>query len=214
LITAALVGIPLGQLLRYFAPEFLYSDVIALAASTWIAGILALYFARIKTKFLHNESNSSDQSHGHQKAATDSTYHAISVPGKDPLLSQDELQVLFKNLNGIQEKYRINPESHPGLKIKSVLEYAIENCKSTQGPVAKFAVEAFPKVVNVLEQTLSGFLHRTAVIDCIAMAAMTDTFPGVLAICYERNGQLQIIMGAEMIDSIEQQSQIGMFSQM
>lgn len=190
----------------------MYCDVTALAVACWTAGILSLYYARIKTRSTKKAVNSSGGVHVYNKISPNGIYHAFSDPGKDPLLSQDELRILYDNLHALreEERYEVEPLKNPGLEIKSVLLQALRSYSNSRA-ASRVAFEAFPEAAGLLEETIHLFETGAVVIDCIPMAAMTAEFTDVKAICYFANGNLRIILGCEMMDVANQQSSISIF---
>ncbi|KAH8663097.1 glycosyltransferase family 4 protein [Tricladium varicosporioides] len=215
LIVAVVIGLPLGQLMRHFYPDFMYCDVLTLGVACWTAAILSLYYARIKMKAIHKKGKSSKSDNGYSKMAPDGTYHAFSNPGKDPLLSQDELRIIYHNLRAMreEERYRLDPQTHPGLEIKSILLHALGSYREPRTTLSKFALEAFPDATELLELAAFAFERGTIVVDCVPVAAMTDTFPDVRAITYSIHGEVHILVGCEMMRSEQQQSSITSFCQ-
>lgn len=211
MIAAVAIGLPLGQLLRHYFLEFVYCDVIALAAATWTAAILSLYYARITAKPLYRSLETSSHKHLYSKLACDYTYHSYTDPDKDPLLSQDELSIMYANINALraEERYKINPNTHPGLEIKSVLSKAIKNYRNADVPWSGFATQAFPETLEIMEHTLSAFEGGRVIVECVPMAVMS--IPHVKAISYACNGHLRIMMGCEMMDVTQPQSSISIF---
>lgn len=194
----------------------MYCDVVALGVATWTAALLTLYYARIKTKSEYKtgkKSSSAKQSCDNSDG--DGIYHAFTNPGKDPLLSQDELRILFNNLQALreEERYQVDPQTHPGLEIKSVLLHALGNCREPRGSLSKFSLEAFPEAAELLEMTVFAFENGSVIVDCIPMAAMIDAFGDVKAIAYANQGELKIIIGCEMMSVYEQQSSVSNFCQ-
>lgn len=216
LIAAVVIALPLGQLLRHYYSSFEYCDVTALGVATWTAALLTLYYARIRTKSDYKTSKKSSISkQSYSKVDGNGAYHAFTDPGKDPLLSQDELRIVFNNLQALreEERYQVDPQTHPGLEIKSVLLHALGNCREPRGSLSKFGLEAFPEAAELLEMAVFAFENGSVVVDCIPMAAMTDAFGDVKAISYANQGELKIIIGCEMMSVHEQQSSISNFCQ-
>lgn len=214
MLVAVIIGLPLGQILRHKYPDFEYCDVTTLGMATWTAGILSLYYARIRRKSIP-KVDSSDADRGYSKLAPDGAYHGFSNPGKDHLLSQDELRIIYHNLRALreEERYQIDPQTHPGLEIKSVLLHALGNYREPRNSLSRFALEAFPEATELLELAAFAFERGSVVIDCIPMATMTDAFADVKAVSYAANGQLRIIVGCEMMYVDQQQSSISNFCQ-
>ncbi|KAL2067476.1 hypothetical protein VTL71DRAFT_1901 [Oculimacula yallundae] len=215
LIVAVSIGIPLGQVIRHYYPTFLYRDVIALAAATWTAAILTLHYARIRSKSVQKVADSSTADSQYVSIAPEGLYKAFSSPGKDPLLSQDELRIIYNNLRAMrdEERYQIDPQTHPGLEIKSVVLHALGNFRDARGSLSKFTLEAFPEAAELLEMAAFAFERGTVVVDCIPISAMPEGFSELKAVAFTHNGHLRIIVGCEMMDVREQQSSITNFCQ-
>jgi hypothetical protein len=179
----------------------------------WAAGFLFLYYARIKTKSTKPTGGSSVMAHAYSRIAPDSPYHAFSTPGKDPLLAQDELRILYDNLRTLreEERYEVEPLENPGLEIKSVLLHALKNYHNFIATSSRIAFEAFPEAAELLERTIHLFETDAVILDCIPMAAMTAEFSDVKAIGCFANGNLRVIIGCEMMDVANQQSSISIF---
>jgi len=211
LLVAVAVGIPLGQFMRRRYPQWNYCDVVPLGAASWTAAILSLYYARIRTKPLNGSLESPSLDHSYSKLDAAAWYHSHAIPGKDPFLSQDELKIMYGNLRVLREdeRYQIDPLTHPGLEIKTVLENAMEDCRGMGSPCKSFALRAFPGALELLHSAVTAFENGSAVIECISMSAMT--MPDVKAITYAGNSQLRIIMGCQMVDISDKQSSIEMF---
>jgi hypothetical protein len=206
----------MGQILRHFFPEFMYCDVTALGVATWTAAFLTIYYARIKTKKEYKTSKKSTSSkQSYTKLGQDGNYHVFTNPGKDPLLSQDELRIVFHNLQALreEERYRIDPQTHPGLEIKSVLLHALGNCREPRGSLSKFSLEAFPEAAELVEMAVFALETGSVIVDCIPMAAMTEAFSDVRAVTFATGEELKIIVGCEMMSVHEQQSSISNFCQ-
>lgn len=192
----------------------MYCDVSTLGFATWTAGFLSLYYARIKDKTVH-KANDSDHNEGYSKLAPDGAYHGFSDPGKDHSLSQDELRIIYHNLRALrdEERYQVNPQTNPGLEIKSVILHALGNYREPRTSLSRFALGAFPEAAELLELTVFAFERGSVLIDCIPMAVMADAFSDVKAVSYFSNGQLRIIVGCEMMHMDQQQSSISNFCQ-
>lgn len=216
LIIAVLVGLPLGQLLRHYFPNFEYGDVVGLAVATWTAAFLSLYYARIRNKDYPNVVKPAGSDVQYNKLIpAGGVYHALSNPGRDPLLSQDELRIVYHNLQALrdEEKYQVDPQAHPGLEIKSVLLHALGNYRDPRGSLSKFTLEAFPEACELLEVAVFAFERGTVVVECVSMQTMIDEFQDVKAVAYAVAGQIRIVIGCEMMNVYEQQSNISNFCQ-
>lgn len=157
--------------------------------------------------------NSSGDAHAYSDISSDGIFHAFSDPSKDPLLSQDELRILYQNLRALrdEERYEVEPVKNPGLEIKSILLNALRVYNMPRATPSIMALEAFPESSELFEETIHLFETGAVVIECIPMAAITAEFIGVKAICYFVNGHLRIILGCEMMDVANPQSSISTF---
>jgi hypothetical protein len=156
----------------------MYCDVTALGVATWTCAILSLYYARIKSKPISKVARISGSDDPSNKGSPDAIYHAFSNPGKDPLLSQDEMRILYQNLRALREaeRYEVDPQTHPGLEIKSVLLHALGDFRENRGPLSKFALEAFPEAAELFEYAVFAFERGAVVIDCVPVSAMSRFF--------------------------------------
>jgi len=216
MIAAVIIGLPLGQVLRhFFRARSEYCDVITLGVATWTAAILSLYYARIKSKSITKLGQIPGLGKSSREGSSEGVYHAYSNPGKDPLLSQDEMRILYQNLRALreEERYEVDPQTHPGLEIKSVILHALGDFRGNRSPLSKFASEAFPEAEDLLESAAFAFERGAVIIDCVPVSAMSDSFADVKAISYACDGSLRIVIGCEMMNVQEQQSSISNFCQ-
>jgi hypothetical protein len=189
----------LGQILRHYVPQFTFCDVTALGISTWTAAIMSLYYARIKTKAVDKPANSQELNDAYNKLSPGGVYHSFTNPGQDPLLSQDELRIIYDNVRA--------------LRVKLLLQNALRNSKHPEGPLSRFALEAFPGAAEILERSISAFENGAVLIDCISMAKMTNGFAELKAVSCASDGQIRIVIGCETMDAMEQQLSISVFCQ-
>lgn len=212
---AVIIGLPLGQILRHFFPQFEYCDIVALAAATWTAAFLSLYYARIRTKPINADVNSCVGS----KISADKQFHEFTSPGRQLLLSQDELHITYENLGALGEddKYQVEPNIHPGLEIRSILQHAIQLFKEVQGSstdsIPSFALEAFPEGIQLLEEAIAAFESGKIVVECVSMASLSGNFKDLKAISCDSGDSIKIFVGCEMLSSMDQQSSISNFCQ-
>ncbi|QSZ30095.1 hypothetical protein DSL72_004615 [Monilinia vaccinii-corymbosi] len=218
LLVAACVGLPLGQILRHFLPEFEYCDVVALAAATWTAAFLSLYYAGIRAKPIDN-MDSEGRAWNWNKISQDRSFHEFTSPGRDLLLSQDELRITFENLDALDEdeKYEVDPTTHPGLEIKSILTHAIEIFDEIKGSsvesIPNFGLKAFPEAKDLLTEALAAFENGKVVVECVSMSMFSHEFKDLKAVSCDSNDLIRVIVGCEAMDAMEQQSSISIFCQ-
>jgi hypothetical protein len=190
----------------------MYCDTVTLGVATWTAAFLSLYYARIKMKEVHKEQTSTTLTRPDDKSRIGG-YHAFTDPGKDPLFSQEELQIIFNNLRFMrkEERYRLDPHSNPGIDIKGVIFQALEQYREPRTALAKFALEAFPEATELLELTISAFNRGTVIVDCVSMKAMKEIAQNVKAVSVFSDGRLHLLVGCAMMDSEPQQKLIHNF---
>lgn len=207
LIVAVLIGIPIGQVVRHYFPHFVYRDVVGLGVATWTAAILTLYYARITSR---------SKAKSQYTCAKDGVYHAFHNPGKDLCLSQDELGTIYHNLRVLQDedRYQIDPQTHPGLEIKTIFLHTLRRLREQGGTVSGLILDAFPEATELLEMTISAFERGTVAVDCVPVSAMVDGVSNTKAVSLAENGKLRIIVGCEKTDVHRQQSGITSFCEM
>ncbi|KAI9650098.1 hypothetical protein NHQ30_000111 [Ciborinia camelliae] len=216
LLVAACVGLPLGQILRHFFPQFEYCDVVALATATWMAAFLSLYYAGIRAKQIDTMDS---ESRAWNQLSHERSFHEFTSPGRELLLSQDELRITFENLGALSEdeKYDIDPTTHPGLEIKSILFHAIEIFEEIKGSsvdsIPNFALKAFPEAKTLLTEAITAFDSGKIVVECVSMSMFSDEFKNLKAVSCDSNNLIRVIIGCEAMDAMEQQSSISIFCQ-
>ena len=191
----------------------MYCDTVTLGVATWTAAFLSLYYARIKMKEVHKDPNFTSSVRGYNEVSPSRGYHAFADPGNDPLLSQQELQIVFNDLRAMrkEERYRLDPHGNPGADVQAILFQALEHYREPRTAFAKFAFEAFPEVTDLLELTISGFNQGTVIIDCVSIKAMSSISGGIKAVSLLHNGRLHILVGCAMMDSEPQQELVRNF---
>ncbi|ATZ45868.1 hypothetical protein BCIN_01g05710 [Botrytis cinerea B05.10] len=216
LLIATCVGLPSGQILRHFLPQFEYCDVVALAAATWTAAFLSLYYAGIRAKPVDTMDS---EGRIWNKISQDRSFHEFTSPGRELLLSQDELRMTFENLDALNddEKYEVDPMTHPGLEIKSILHHAVGIFEEIKGSsvdsIPNFALSAFPEVKALLDETITAFESGKIVVECVAMSMFSDEFKDLKAIGCDSSNLMRIIIGCETMDAMDQNSSISLFCQ-
>lgn len=167
---------------------------------------MSLYYARIKLKATGRTANSHSRDNAYNRFRPDDTYHYFSGLENDSMFSQDELSMIYDNLNSLkeEEKYRMEPGTQPGLQIKSTILQAISHYRGPCGISSCSAVEAFPDTFELLEQVLTAFENGTVIIDCISLEAIS--VPNIKAISRFQDGCVHLIVGCELYEGSQQQS--------
>ncbi|RKF78556.1 putative glycosyl group 1 family protein [Golovinomyces cichoracearum] len=213
LIISVTLGISLGQILRNSFPNFIYSDVTALAVSTWTAAILSLWFARIKTKNTKlKHLKNVDINPSYTQVGEIGVYHTFMDAGKDLSLSQDELRVIFQSMLKV-ECFHINPHTYSGLQIRSILLDSLRVYRNPEDGLAKFVLRAFPNTVRMLELATMILENDEIILDCVPKITRPDCMKDVKAISFFKNGRLQIKYFYDIDSILEQQSIIKRFFQ-
>ncbi|EPQ63420.1 Bgt-5071 [Blumeria graminis f. sp. tritici] len=128
-------------------------------------------------------------------------------PGKDPLLSQDELCIIFHNLSALDEKerYCISPKDQVGLEIESILLGSVKVLRDLNIEYTQFAIEAFPNLADHIELIAAYFKRGDAVIEFVSAKNISDQFNDVNAISYSEHGKIRVIAGYKTIEIDERQ---------
>lgn len=128
----------------------------------------------------------------------DEVYHAFTNPGKDPLLSQDELSIIFQRMLG-EDLYRVNLKDYPGVKIKSIVHYMLGIYQDDNENLPNFILEAFPDAKNLLELVLVAMESGDIILDCVPKSAMADSLMSVKAISLFKNDKIRLIFGYDFL---------------
>lgn len=190
--------------------------MVALAVATWTAAFLSLYYAGIRAKPIDNTDS---EGHLWNKISQDRSFHEYTSPGREVLLSQDELRITFENLEALDddEKYEVDPLTHPGLEIKSILTHAIgifeEIKESSVESIPNFALRAFPEGKDLLMEAIAAFENGKIVVECVSMSMFSHEFKDLKAVSCDSNDLIRVIVGCEAMDAMEQQSSISIFCQ-
>ncbi|RAL63519.1 hypothetical protein DID88_003939 [Monilinia fructigena] len=162
---------------------------------------------------------SDSEGHPWSKISQDRSFHEYTSPGREVLLSQDELRITFENLEALDEdeKYEVDPTTHPGLEIKSILTHAIEVFEeikeSSVESIPNFALKAFPEAKDLLMEAIAAFENRKIVVECVSMSMFSHEFKDLKAVSCDSNDLIRVIVGCEAMDAMEQQSSISIFCQ-
>lgn len=190
--------------------------MVALGAATWTAAFLSLYYAGIRAKSVDTMDS---EGRIWNKISQGRSFHEFTSPGRELLLSQDELRMSFENLDSLHddEKYEVDPMTHPGVEIKSILHHAIAIFEEIKGSsvdsIPNFALSAFPEVKVLLEEAITAFESGKIVVECVAMSMFSDEFKDLKAISCDSNNIMRVIIGCETMVALEQHSSISMFCQ-
>ncbi|KAH8674812.1 hypothetical protein BGZ60DRAFT_448441 [Tricladium varicosporioides] len=192
LLIGIAVGLPLGLILHYQMPNFLYSEVIALAAATWTVAILSMWAAKIfgkpKTYSIPEIFN---------------LYHVYSWPGQEQFWSKSELQELYRQVSGLPEKERhyVDPSSAPGHHLLRIL--------TTYGDtkLIDLAERAFPTTEPLLALSCRLFREGSIRVEITPIEIFTAYDNAIRAISSTgANNVLRIYVGQSPLDISSGQS--------
>jgi hypothetical protein len=174
------VAIPVGFILRAQAPDFEYTDVLALGVATWTVAILSLWAVKIVG------------SSGDRKLATpQGKYHAFRHPGaEDEEWSQPELCTKYNDLKSLPEEelYQIDPSSHLGMQIQEKF-----NAQKFEG-LSTLAKEAFPDIEDLFMKC--RVLFQDGIVRLI-LAPFGQEERSLLALSHTIRGNARVIVGCE-----------------
>ena len=167
---------------------------------------MSLYYARIKLKTTSQASHSQSQDNAFKRLGPENDFHYFSGLEKDSMFSQDELRIIYESIYSLKEedRYRIEPQAQPGLQIRTTISQAVTHFRGPCGLSSCFAMEAFPDILELLEQVLTAFENGSVVIDCISLKAISA--PNIKAISRFSNGCIHLIVGCELNQGAQQQS--------
>ncbi|KAK0103063.1 hypothetical protein ONS96_005674 [Cadophora gregata f. sp. sojae] len=182
LLIAVAIGLPLGFILEYEAPDFIYSNVVALGVSCWTVAILSLWAGKIVGP---------PEEKMQPLSASNGAYNAYSSPGADHEWSQPELQSLYEQLSDLSEKERllVDPDSEFGSQVKLILE----QCSHAELP--EIAKRAFPEAETLLKLSIQMFRERFIHVELMSVDHFSD--PSMRAISSVENDQIRLLVACE-----------------
>lgn len=161
---------------------------MALGIGTWTVAILSLWAFKI-----------AESPRDQNLATPDGEYHSFLNPGvEDQEWSQTELCMKYKNLESLsdEELYRINPNSHLGMRIlNNFITPAPDN-------LSKLAKEAFPELETLFNKCRDLFQAGTI---CLVLAPSIEKEGPVLALSHTLRSTSRIIIECEREDILNAQ---------
>ena len=184
LLIGVTVGLPLGLILHYKMPNFLYSEVIALAAATWTVAFLSMWAAKIFGKPTNHNFSESPNS-----------YHAYSWPGQEQFWSNLELKALYSQVVGFSKtKHRcINPHSAAGHHLSYIL------AKYGDTKLDDLAERAFPAADSLLALSCRLFREGILRVDIAPMEIFTTYDSIIRAVsCTTGENEVRLCVGQNL----------------
>ena len=226
LLAAVVVGLVLGNILVEVMPhEFLYSKVIALAASTWTAALLSFRTAKLgmpETFDVHMWASETISELRQRRKPFDSTdsvniegvtsqlkyhwsrdekYRAYTGAGIDAEFSQSELQAFCDKLKAApkEDRFRILPTGHPGDQITAML------LSCTHDNLSHLALQAFPTMPFLVQRIVLAWKNDLIRVLIVPMHSVEDTDTDLRAISQYANDRLTLYVASDSRSSASHQ---------
>jgi len=182
LLIGVCVGLPLGFILEHEAPDFKYSDVVALASATWTVAILSLFAGKIIGKF-----------EDHIPLITKGSYDEYSGPGVDQSWSQPELKGFYHQLEGLPraEKMHIEPQSASGHQVSRLLN----RCGDSK--LTDLAQRAFPEAEHLLRLSGKLFNEGKVKIELVSIEHFSKYDHAMRAVSHTGNTSVSLLVGCK-----------------
>jgi hypothetical protein len=198
LLIGVSVGLPLGFVLHYRLPNFVYSEIIALGVATWTVAILSLWAGKIVGTPIERPLQTLEGS-----------FHAYSAPGPDQAWSQPELQSLHDKLTGLEdgERFPIDPDSDFGQNVKTILR------KWRYTKLPELAARAFPDAEKLLELSEKLFQEGLVTVELVSVDHLIKYDRAMRAVSSEINDRIRVFVGCETKGIYQNQDPLPWFYQ-
>lgn len=171
LMSASIIGLPIGIALHVKLPQFAYSGVISLAIGTWIAAFHSMWIANIGwpsffSLFKFKRSSSSEEAEYGRVKDAESTAVTYSSSALEPYpdFSQATLSKTFESICALPSdvRFTLDPSQHPGDRIMEILLFQINSMKSDT------IKHAFPSGEELLQRTAELWGRGQTVIELVS----------------------------------------------
>ncbi|KAJ9651290.1 hypothetical protein H2201_009280, partial [Coniosporium apollinis] len=192
LLIAAVVGLPIGLILKRVNSQWPYNGVVALAAATWTAALTSLYTARIglpgKTK---------PKPAGPAKDLR--AYHGVSV---DQKWSQAELEAFYEGLLAVptEERFIVDAQDHPGSQIRAILLSCHHNSLSD------LALAAYPNAPHLVREMVAAWEQGSVTVELISMRSVVKSEADIRALTCYTEGRLHLFIASDSDDTSSRSS--------
>jgi glycosyltransferase involved in cell wall biosynthesis len=172
LMSASIIGLPIGIALHVKLPLFAYSGIISLAIGTWIAAFHSMYIAKIgwpnflslfkfRSRFASTEGTEYDQVKSGESTVV--TYSSSALEPY-PDLSQSTLSKTFESICALPAdvRFTLDPSQHPGDRIMEILLHQINATKSDH------VKSAFPTGEDLIQRTAELWGRGQTVIELVS----------------------------------------------
>lgn len=188
LAVAVLVGFPLGIALYKVVPTFSYGGVISLAAATWTAGLLSMFWAKsLQWGKLFRRSKPATETESQP-----ATYSVATIE-PHPELSLSTTEKLFAAASRIpaEKRFALTPDAHPGSQITQILT---ANHRSSLGTSWTALRAAFPACDELLHLARETWQARKTTVELVSAADFPPTEAKIGAIARKSGDSLHIVV--------------------
>ncbi|KAI8933556.1 hypothetical protein NX059_009290 [Plenodomus lindquistii] len=227
LLIAVVLGLGIGSILTDLFSDFPYTNVIALAISTWTAALLSFGTAQLGLPDTLNirrwilktfRGSPQTQSIGvdnivgaaFQHRSSDHRYHAYNGGGADEEFSQSELEAFCDMIQAApkESRYRVSPTSHPGERIIALLP------KGTHEIHSEMAVQAYPNLPLWVQGIVRAWKQDVIRVFIVPFQKITEVGANVRAISYCDSVHMTLYIASDESDSASGQHNVNSNAQL
>jgi glycosyltransferase involved in cell wall biosynthesis len=183
LVLGAALGLPIGVLLRHFAPDFDFGSVTALAVSTWTVAILSIWTSRVGwPRFKDHNSDI-----GTEQAAV---FHYDENPGLSNHLTQRTLSEIYDSILALPSElhHRISPDGYLGVQITKIL------MAGNIGSQPDLVKDAFKSAEDILLRTIEIWQNGDIIVDLVAPWSTFQPGENIRSISRTNGDRLHILV--------------------
>jgi glycosyltransferase involved in cell wall biosynthesis len=205
LMSASIIGLPIGIALHVKLPEFAYSGIVSLAIGTWIAGFHSMYIAKIGwprifrlLKFKKSASTMETEYKEVRSAEATAVTYSSSALEPYPDLSQATLSKTFQSICALPAdvRFTLDPSQNPGDRIMEILLFQINTIKS------EHVKHAFPQGEELIQRTAELWGRGQTVIELVSARHVPQQGQKIRTISRKSGDLLYIfvILGLDLVE--------------
>jgi hypothetical protein len=205
LMSASIIGLPIGIALHVKLPEFAYSGIVSLAIGTWIAGFHSMYIAKIGwprifrlLKFKKSASTMETEYKEVRSAEATAVTYSSSALEPYPDLSQATLSKTFQSICALPAdvRFTLDPSQNPGDRIMEILLFQINSIKS------EHVKNAFPQGEELIQRTAELWGRGQTVIELVSARHVPQQGQKIRTISRKSGDLLYIfvILGLDLVE--------------
>ncbi|KAF2006600.1 glycosyltransferase family 4 protein [Amniculicola lignicola CBS 123094] len=228
LLAAVVLGFIVGVTLKKVQPIYAYNNVIALSVATWTAAMLSFATANLglpggfdlRTWISATRSRFKSKKHAHDSTdsvninglpsqykvhwSTGERFHAYHGTGHDQEYSQSEMQAFVDKLrSGPKEnRFRIDPQGHPGDQITALLLSCTHECLS------RLTLQAFPAMPYLVRRIVLAWQNGLIKVFVVPMQSVVDASADTRAISHYSDGRLTLYVASDSKGSTSTQMNV------